>query len=67
MAHGKTLDMRAIRKPAPVVIHRHIGMPRWVRRNRKLNNSWTGALVANEPYINGERDLRKGRRKKRAQ
>lgn len=64
VASGKTLVLRAILKPAPVVIHRHVGAPRYVRRSRKLLRGWKGSYVRNEPYIYPARDLRKGRKLK---
>lgn len=65
MGHGVTNLMRNIRMPAPVVVHRHVGAPRWVRRSRKGLMAWKGSFVANEPYVTGERDLRKDRKLRR--
>ena len=62
MASGKTLLMRNIRKPAPIVLHRNIGAPRAVRRSRKGLLGWKGALVPNETYVYPARDQRKGRK-----
>lgn len=60
VASGKTLLMRNIRKPPPIVIHRHVGAPRHVRRHKlKL---WKGSLMANESYDYPARDQRKGRK-----
>lgn len=66
MASGKTLLMRNIRRPAPAVIHRHIGVPRWVRRNRRLLAEWKGSYVENVPYVSNDRHLKKERQKERA-
>lgn len=60
MASGKTLLMRNIRRPAPIVIQRHVGAPRRVRRDRKL--PWKGSFVRNEPYVDPARDRRPGRK-----
>lgn len=62
MAHGKTLLMRAIRRPGPQYIHRHVGAPRWVRRNKRSVADWNGSYIDNQPYVTGSRDLRKGRK-----
>lgn len=62
MPHGKTLLMRNIRKPAPTVIQRHVGAPRWVRRNPRLLAEWKRSFVRNEPYVDPARDERPGRR-----
>jgi hypothetical protein len=64
MGHGKTLLMANIRRPGPVWVHRHVGAPRWVRRNERLLAGWKGSFVTNEPYVNRERDQRKGRKLK---
>lgn len=64
VAHGKTKLMLNIRKPAPIFVHRHVGAPRWVRRDRRKLQAWKGSFVNNEPYVTGERDLRKGRKLK---
>lgn len=61
MAHGKTLLMRNIRMPAPIVIHRHVGAPRRVRRDDRLVLAWKGSFMENDPYIDPARDGRKGR------
>jgi len=61
MAHGKTLLMRNIQPSNPIMIHRHVGAPRRVRRHRKLLG-WTGSFVHNEPYVDPARDRRPGRR-----
>ena len=66
MASGKTLEMRAIRVLAPVVVHRNIGAPRWVRRNPRLLRQWKGSFLTNESYIYPARDLRPGRKLRRA-
>jgi hypothetical protein len=60
MAHGVTLLMRNIRRPAPIVIARHVGAPRRVRRSRR--SEWKGSYVTNYPYVNPARDARPGRR-----
>lgn len=53
MAHGITLKMRNIRKPAPVSIHRH-----------RRDDGMAGKLAASpfRPYVNPARDLKPGRR-----
>lgn len=61
MAHGKSLDLKAITPPEPVVIHRNVGIPRSARRSRRLFGAWKGPLVENQSYVNGARDLRKKR------
>lgn len=63
MASGKT--MRNIRRPAPTVIHRHVGAPRWVRRNRKLVAQWKGSYVENVPYVSEDRRQKKERARAR--
>lgn len=62
MAHGKTLLMRNMRPPIPIIIHRHVGAPRHVRRNKRLLLAWKGSFMNNGSYINNARDLRKDRR-----
>lgn len=62
MASGKSLLLRAIHRPAPLVVHRHVGAPRRVRRNRRLRTAWTGAFVTNVPYVDPARDERDGRK-----
>lgn len=64
VASGKTLALRAIHTPEPVVIHRNVGAPRYVRRSRKLLRGWKSSYVANQTYVNPARDLRKGRKLK---
>lgn len=66
MAHGITLQMRAIKKPEPQIVYAHTtGAPnRAARRSGAPLKRWTGA---NAPYINLGRDQRavfgkKGRR-----
>lgn len=59
VASGKTLYMRNIRKPAPQFIHRHVGAPRWVRRNRKLLGQWKGSYIENVPHVSADRKLKK--------
>lgn len=66
MASGKTLQMRAIRLAPPVVVHRNIGAPRQVRRSRKLLGGWKGSFLTNETYTYPARDLRPGRKLRRA-
>jgi len=60
MAHGKTLLMRNIRTSSPQYVQRYVGAPRTIRRHRKL--LWKGSFLANEPYTNPARDLRKDRK-----
>lgn len=62
MASGKSLEMAAIGKAAPVVVHRHVGAPRSVRRSRKLLKEWKRSLVTNIPYEFPARDQRPGRK-----
>lgn len=62
MASGKSLALNNIRVPAPVVVHRNIGAPRAVRRDRAKLKSWRGSLLANESYDYPARDERKGRK-----
>lgn len=61
MAHGKTLLLNNIRMPAPIVIHRHVGAPRRVRRDDHQLTLWRGSFMQNDPYIDPARDERKGR------
>lgn len=62
MAYGKTLLMRNIRRSAPIVVHRHVGAPRRVRRNLRLRSVWKGSYMTNDPYIDPARDRRPGRK-----
>lgn len=62
MASGKSLEMAAIGKAAPVVVHRHAGAPRSVRRSRKLLKGWKGSFVTNTIYEFPARDQRPGRK-----
>lgn len=64
VASGKSLSLNAIVAPAPVVIHRNIGAPRAVRRNRRKLKDWKGALTTNETYDYPARDQRKNRKLK---
>lgn len=59
MAHGKSLLLRNIRKPAPVPVYKHESVAMADRSNGGL-----AAVVQAkcEPYMNPGRDLKPGRR-----
>jgi hypothetical protein len=62
MATGKSLELANMLPPAPIVLHRNIGAPRSVRRNKRKLKAWKGALVTNDSYDYPARDERKARR-----
>lgn len=64
VASGKSLELKAIVAPEPVVVQRYVGAPRSVRRNRKLLAGWKRSFVTNDPYENPGRDQRPGRKLK---
>jgi hypothetical protein len=64
MAHGKTLLMRNIRKPAPQWVHEHTAPTTAMRKADVLLGKVRARDIPDrcEPYTNPDRDLRMGRK-----
>lgn len=62
MAHGITLQMRAIKKPEPEFIHEHTTPTMAMRRQAPLALSNRSPKC--EPYVNPARDLKRAISKK---
>lgn len=62
MAHGITLKMREIRRPAPEVLHEHF-VPGVFFQGKQVPMTPAEKKAANlRPYVNPARDKRPGRR-----
>lgn len=62
MAHGKTLLMRNIRRPAPQWVHQHF-VPSVFFKDGPLPMTRADKKAADlQPYVNPARDLKPGRR-----